>query len=168
MPVTESRVKNGLLKLEDTTGTFVDFACQATSVRIVPDVATADQLETVGGCLSSGSGANTADLEISAISDFLDAAGLVAWSWKHAGQDKKFEWTPNGASPAEKWTGSLNVAPPIPVGGEANTRLTESITWAITQLTLPTAMGGTDFIGVKPAAVQSAPPVEDVPAEDVA
>jgi hypothetical protein len=156
MPVNESRVKNALLKLEGAAGAFVDLACQATAVRIVPDVAAGDQLETVGGCMSSGSGGNTATLEVTAISDFLDPAGLVAWSWKHSGEERQFQWTPNGANPGETWTGSITVVP-IPVGGDANVRLTEQITWTVTQLTLPTSLGGTDFIGTKPATPVAGP-----------
>jgi hypothetical protein len=90
-------------------------------------------------------------LDITAIQDFLDEAGLVAFSWKNAGQEVPFEWIPNGAEATEKWVGKVTVNPPIPVGGDANTRLVDSVSWTITELTLPPALGGAVFIGA-PAA----------------
>jgi hypothetical protein len=154
--VNESRVKTGTLKLEGTGYTtavpvWVEFQCQATSVRIVPSETAGDSLETVGGCISSSPGSTEYTLEVTAISDFLEESGLVGYSWVNTGTEKRFEWVPNGASPTEKWTGSVKVSA-VPVGGEANTRLTESFTWTITQLHTPPALGDADVLGTTPTA----------------
>ena len=51
------------------------------------------------------------------------------------------------ATPANDWTGKVKVQA-IETGGEINKRLTSDLEWKITQLKLPTAMGGAYVIGV--------------------
>lgn len=167
--VADSRVRFGSLKLEDCAnpGTFLTFDCVPTAVAIVPgneENAGEDSIEvlcgsTTGG--SSGSENNTATLNITLISDFLEQ-GLVAYSWKCAGE-RKFEWVPNSRTikvpgqpdanaPAQVWEGTVQVQP-IEVGGEVNQRLTPSVSWNITSLMLPALYGGGQWLGPQVAGV---------------
>ena len=148
MPIVESRVKNGALLLAGEA-----FPSQPTNVRISPDTgggggSSDDDLEVLDGQISSGGGAAedfAANLALSAIQDWTNADGLVAFSWMNNGQEVAFVWKPN-ATAANDWSGKVKITP-IETGGDVNKRLISDVEWKITQLKLPTAMGGAYVIG---------------------
>lgn len=149
---TQSRVRRGILRLEDAAGggTFVDFSCVPTAVSIEPGSSEAgDTIEVLcGDQVTDASAAKTATLSITAIQDFTDSAGLQAYSWKHDGETVGFEWLANGESDATQslWRGTVLVNA-LTVGGEVGQRLDTSATWAIKSLQLPPAFGSSWYIG---------------------
>ena len=155
MAVTDSRVNRGSLKIADCAGTLQEYSCQPTSVAITPGTeegSSGDEVTVLCGDKVTGAGTaanKTAQLEITAISDFLDCDGFVANSWKCAGV-RAFEWTPNKEKdPTHVWKGTVTVQE-IPVGGEVNARLQPSITWDVETLFLPPCYGGTQWMGPLP------------------
>jgi hypothetical protein len=145
MAIVDSRVRRGSLKIADADGTMVDFSCQPTAVRIVPsaEAGGGETLEVLcGDTASDAAGAQRgATMEISAISDFENPSGLVAFSWSGDGATRKIEWNPTGNAD-DLWEGSV-VLRAIPVGGTVAERLVESITWTMESLKLPPRFGVT-------------------------
>ena len=130
MAVTESRVKTGTLTLDT-----VAFATQVTNIRITPGNSAEDPIEVLSGDTLGGGSSNEDVLNITAIQDFADAAGFVAFAWANRGTIVPFTWKPSAT--AAEWTGSVEVQA-IEVGGDVNTRLTSDAEWKITELTPPT------------------------------
>jgi hypothetical protein len=85
-----------------------------------------------------------ANLVITAIQDFTNAAGLVAKSWKDNGKTVPFEWQSTSQA-ADKWTGKV-VVQAVEVGGEVGQRITTPVSWTITELFLPPRLGATQVI----------------------
>lgn len=148
----QSRVRKGILRLEDTSGAeaFLDFSCVPTAVSIEPGSSEAgDSVEVLcGDQITDTSAAKSATLNLTAIQDFTDASGLQAYSWKNDGETVKFEWLPNGETDTTQslWRGTVLVNA-LTVGGEVGQRLDTSATWAIKSLQLPPAFGSTWYIG---------------------
>jgi hypothetical protein len=138
-------VRQGVLTIDGD-----DFSCQPTSVAIAPDNTaggTGTDLEVLCGekLTDAGDAASfAANLVITAIQDFTNAAGLVSTSWKKNATTVPFEWQPTAAA-ADKWTGKVTIAA-LEVGGEVGARLTTPATWGITELFLPARMGGAQVI----------------------
>jgi hypothetical protein len=173
MTIVDSRVRRGSLKIADADGTMVDFSCQPTAVRIVPSAETAggETLEVLcGDTASDAAGAQRgATMEISAISDFENPAGLVAMSWSADGATRRVEWNPTG-NPEDLWEGTV-VVRAIPVGGTVAERLVESVTWTMESLKLPPRFAYTDnggwwlgSGGVKPTGATAGTPGAFTPA----
>jgi hypothetical protein len=158
-----------VFKLADEHGVLQEFSCQSTAVAIRPgsqETGGEEPLEVLCGSEVGGSSATSdrsATLEITLVSDFLEA-GLVAQSWRAEG-DRAFEWTPNGApvkvpgqadanTPAQKWTGTVKVLP-IEVGGTVNERLTPSVSWDLTSLNLPALYGGGLWMGAAVSGIDA-------------
>ena len=151
MPITESRIKNGSLLLATE-----EYGTQPSNIRIVPETEDSgkdnDDIEVLVGLISSGGGAAedlTATLQMTAIQDFTNPDGLISFSWQNNGAEVAFVWKPNATS-ANDWAGKIKVKA-IETGGDVNKRLTVDVEWKITQLKLPTAMGGAYVIGTAEA-----------------
>ena len=146
MAVTESRLKSGVLTLKTTGGSASTYqaACQSTNVRIVPGVENdnEDSVEVLcGDTITGASSSKPADvLAVTAIQDFTDPAGFIAFTWAHRGETVEFTWKPNGTA-AQTWAGTLTIDKPYEVGGEVNARLTADIEWPIVSLVPPTGFG---------------------------
>jgi hypothetical protein len=144
MAVVDSRVRKGSL----TIGGEV-FSCQPTNVNIAPDHSgtTEDPVEVLCGdtIVDSGGQTLTAELSITAIQDFTDAAGFVGYSWSNDGTEQDFTWQPTDQA-ADAWSGKLTVQAVI-IGGDVSARLTSEATWPITELIMPTKLGGKTVIG---------------------
>lgn len=145
MPVTDSRVRQGVLTIDG-----IDHSCQPTAVSIQPDntaAGGATELELLCGdkLTEAGDSASfSANLTITAVQDFTNAAGLVAQSWKSNGATVDFSWQAT-ASSADTWTGKVVVAA-LEVGGDVGARLTTPVSWTITELFLPARLGGQQVI----------------------
>jgi hypothetical protein len=123
MPVTESKLRTGVLTIGGT-----DYAAQATSVQVRPaHDTTGDPLELLDGSVLPASTTRTDTLVITAVQDFTDPAGLLAYTWAHDLQAVPFTWSPRGAT-GESFTGTVEVRA-LPVGGEVNRRLTADAEW---------------------------------------
>jgi hypothetical protein len=146
MAAVDSRVRKGSLSIDGDV-----FSCQPTAVSIVPEQPEGDDdtVEVLCGDILSGSGEGggglTAMLNITAIQDFTNTAGLIAKSWESNGLTVPFLWNPT-ATPADEWSGDVKVAA-LTVGGEVGVRLDTEAEWTITKLTLPTTLGGATVIG---------------------
>jgi hypothetical protein len=172
MAIVDSRVRRGSLKLEgDTAGTWVDFSCQPTAVKITPgaEAGNAETIEVLcGDTATDAAGATrTASMELTAIQDWENADGLVAYSFLHDGESRKFQFTPTSDT-ADMWEGTVLVRA-IAVGGTVAERLAESVTWEIQSLKLPSRFGATDqwFIGsgaVQPTGATAGTPGAFTPA----
>lgn len=126
-PVTESKIKEGVLTLGDPA---VDFSCQPTNVRIEPTYAEdGDRAEVLCGTVLSPDTTRTDTLAMSAIQDFEDAAGLVNYSWEHDLEKVPFTWQPTGAT-GPTYSGTVEVRA-LTVGGDVNKRLSSDATWTI-------------------------------------
>lgn len=145
MAIVESRVKNGSLVIGGRV-----FSCVPTAVSVVPGSeggGGGDSLEVLCGDVLTAGGSSeslTAELSITALQDFTDPNGLVAYSWLNQGE-QTFEWIPNGADPTNKWVGKV-VVTPIETGGEVNTRLTSDVSWTITALQTPASWGTPTYV----------------------
>jgi len=142
--VVDSRVRKGSL----TIGGEV-FSCQPTNVNIAPDHSgtTEDPVEVLCGDTISDTGSQTltATLNITAIQDFTNADGFVGYAWAQDGTEQDFTWEPT-EDPTDAWSGKTTVQA-VTMGGDVATRLTSEAAWPITELIMPTKLGGKTVIG---------------------
>lgn len=145
MTVVESRVRQGVLTIDG-----VDHSCQPTAVSIQPantEGTTGNELEVLCGdkLTDAGeAGGFDANLVFTAIQDFTNTAGLIAQSWMKNGETLDFIWQSTNNT-TDSWRGKVQVQA-LEVGGEVGARLTNQATWKITELFLPTRLGGTQVI----------------------
>lgn len=126
MPITDSRNKTGTLTLD-----ALPFATQATAVSLVPSTdEEGDAVETLSGDTISPDDVTTWTLNITAIQDFEDAAGLLEFLRANAGEEVPFNWKPTAAA-IPNWTGTVKVRPTV-IGGNVNERLTSEIVLPVT------------------------------------
>lgn len=148
MTVVDSRVKKGSLTLGG-----VSYSCQPTNVTIAPDHEgnTEDTVEVLcGDTLVDGAGTTLiANLTMTAIQDWSNADGLVAFSWMSDNVETAFDWTPT-EDDQDKWTGKV-VPQALTVGGDVGARITSDAEWKITSLTTPPRLGGKTVIGATTA-----------------
>jgi hypothetical protein len=127
MAVIESKLKSGSLLLGTSPG--VEYACQQTNVRIVPEHnEEGDEVETLCGDVLTPSTTTSWTLQGTAIQDW-DAAGgvsFIQYSWENDGDTVDFSWTPNAG--ATTITGQVTVRA-LELGGDVNTRITSDFTW---------------------------------------
>lgn len=131
--IREDKLKNGTL----TLGSF-DFATQAQNVSIAPaHKEDGDPLETLSGDQLTPDTVRSNMLKITAIQDFSDPAGFVAYSWDNDLDTVAFVWKPQGAT-GPTYSGNVQVRA-VEVGGEVNKRLTTEAEWPCEGPVLPTA-----------------------------
>ena len=130
MPIIDSRVKKGSLKLGATGLGQKDFSCQPTAITIEPSYNTdGDPLEVLCGDTILPSTTRTDALKFTAIQDFDDPQGLVAYSWNNDMEPVPFEWKPSGAT-GPTYTGTVEVRA-LTVGGDIAKRITTDAEWTI-------------------------------------
>lgn len=128
MPITESKIKNGLLTLTIGAGTPQEFGTQATNVRIEPSYdEEGDSVEVVSGDTLSPETVESHELVITAIQDFADPAGFMAYLWANSLEEAAFVWDTGPAGAGVRFTGNVQLRKP-PTGGDVNTRLTTEFT----------------------------------------
>lgn len=128
MPIVSSRVKEGQLTFGGATP-VADFSCQPSNIRLTPTTDTEDPLETLCGDSIAGTGKTTWQMQGSAVQDFDDVDGFVAFCFDNNGDTVPFTWKPNATSPTT-WTGNL-IVQAVEIGGDVNTRLTTDFTFDI-------------------------------------
>jgi hypothetical protein len=134
--IHESKLKQGKLLLGTAPG--VEYACQATNVRVVPSFnEEGESVETLCGDTLAPSTTTSWALQGTHIQDW-DAPGgmsIVQYSWINNLQTVPFTWNPNAGTTAI--TGNVQVRA-LEMGGDVNTRITSDFDWPITGQPTPT------------------------------
>jgi len=145
MTITESRLKEGVLKL-GTAPDELDISCQITNARITASYSDdGDAVETLcGDKLAAGEKADGYTLAGTFIQDWTATADSIIWYlWDHNLEEVAFTYTPNPAG--DSLTGMLRLKLPAEfLGGDVGVRITSDFEWTIT--TEPTRVpptGGT-------------------------
>jgi hypothetical protein len=132
--ITESKLKTGTLTLGTSPG--VDFACQATNVRLTPSVKeTGDEVETLCGDMIGADSKTSWTLKGTSIQDFDDADGFVQYCFDNDLEEVAFEWKPSATSGT--YSGTVEIRA-VEIGGEINKRLSTDWEWKITGTGVPT------------------------------
>lgn len=128
MAYTDSRMK-GSLKLGTAPGT--EFAFQMTACRLEPAV-TEDSpaITMIDESEVAASNRTDCNLVFTAVQDFENASGLIAYSWTNDQTEVDFVFEPN-TTDGTTYAGSLTVSA-ITVGGDAKVRNTSDATWPVT------------------------------------
>ena len=131
MPIQEDKLKNGTLTLDG-----VEFAAQASTVEVEPTHdEDGDPLETLDGSQLAPDVTRGNTLKITAVQDFTDVAGFVAFTWDNDLATVPFVWKPNVAGPT--YSGNVEVRA-VKVGGEVNKRITTEAEWTCEGPVVPT------------------------------
>lgn len=153
MAINESRLKTGTLTLGGTGGTGgVEFACQATNVRITPSHdESGDEVETLCGDKLPADVKTSWSLAGTSIQDFDSPEGFVQFSVENNLDTVEFTWEPNANGMSV--TGSVSVRA-VEIGGDVNVRLTTEFEWPLVgdpaftwPPTTPLDTGGTGTTG---------------------
>lgn len=124
MPITESRLKTGTLTLGG-----VSFATQATNVRLVPSTdEDGDALEVLSGDEILPDDVTSWALAMTAVQDFDEPDGLIAYSITNAGDVVAGVWAPNATGVSYAFNVKVR---PLEIGGDVNARLTTEAEWPI-------------------------------------
>jgi len=107
-------------------GSLMDFSAQVTACRVVPSVDTADSLPTLDGGTLAGEDTESFSLTATVIQD-VSAAGIIDWSWDHAGEEVPFEFIP---TTGRIIAGTVKVRR-IEIGGDVQQKNTSDIEWPI-------------------------------------
>lgn len=135
MTITDSRLKAGTLTL-DEAGSPVSFASQATNVRLVPKTdEDGDELEVLSGDTIEPDDVTSWTLNITAVQDFDDAAGFVAYCLANAGTVVAFTWAPNATGVSYEGTCKIR---PVEIGGDVNARNTTGAEFPVIGSPTPT------------------------------
>lgn len=133
MTILDHRLKTGLLTIDAT-----EFATQATNVNLDPSTsADGDTLEVLSGDTIEPDEETDWTLNITAVQDFSDAAGFVAFALSRAGDVVAFTWRPGDVADSVSYAGTVKVRP-VPIGGDVNSRLTTSAAWPMIGAPTPT------------------------------
>jgi hypothetical protein len=111
---TFTRLGPGTLHFGDT-GDGMDFAARTTKTSIAPDIKDEDPVPLLNGDDYVAEGDVTGSVSGEFYQD-LDMAGLVAWTWQHAGEVMTFEFIPSTAGKI-KATGQCKIKP-VTLGGD--------------------------------------------------
>jgi hypothetical protein len=129
MPVIASKLKSGKLTLGETA-TKIEAACQTTSVKLVPNYDTEQGVETLCGDREPDAVIERWELQLTAVQDWSDPAGLSEWLFEHAGQTVPYSWQPAANGPT--FSGTCQVYA-IEIGGEVGARLSSDATFPCMQ-----------------------------------
>ncbi len=124
MPLTDSRLGPGTLKLDTTN----DFSAQAAAVRLTldrDDIARVVGTPTLETPEPSPLTTIAWALNLDAIQDFEDAAGLVNYLMDNALSEVPFEWVPATAD-GTAYSGVVQIVP-IEVGGDVAVQVVTSV-----------------------------------------
>lgn len=152
--ITESKLKVGKLTLGGT-GTpvvgGVEFACQATNIRIAPTFnEEGDEVETLCGDKLSPDTKTTWNLQGTSIQDFDNPAGFVQYTWENNLAKTPFSWQPNENATIVSGTVEIRA---VEMGGDVNARLTTDFDWPLQgdpTVVWPVANGATTAEGGEP------------------
>ena len=118
--MSDSRQGPGTLKLDTH-----EFAAQAAAVRLTPDVSSEDGTPTLAVPEPAPDTTIAWALNIDAIQDWEDAAGLVNYLMDNALDEVDFEWTPL-TSDGTKYLGTVQIVP-MEIGGDVAVQVVTSV-----------------------------------------
>lgn len=119
MPLTDSRQGPGTLTID-----AVDFSYQAAAVRLTPDVSSEDGTPTLAVPKPAPDTAVAWALNLDAIQDFDDPAGLVNHLMDNALSEAPFVWTP--ITGGAVYSGVVQLVP-MEVGGDVAVQVVTSV-----------------------------------------
>jgi len=120
MPAADSRLGPGTLKLEAN-----EFNTQAAAVRLTPSVDSADGTPTLAVPDPAPESSVSWALNIDAIQDFTEPAGLVNYLMDNALSEVAFEWVPL-TSDGVMYAGTVQIVP-IEIGGDVAVQVVTSV-----------------------------------------
>jgi hypothetical protein len=120
MPAADSRLGPGTLTLE----TF-EFNTQASAVRLTPSVESEDGTPTLAVPEPAPESTITWALNIDAIQDFTEPAGLVNYLMDNALAEVPFVWTPL-TSDGTVYEGTVQIVP-MEIGGDVAVQVVTSV-----------------------------------------
>lgn len=123
MPTTDSRQGPGTLTFGTTTP--VSFEAQAAVVKLTPTVNSEDGTPTLETPEPAPLTTIAWALNLDAIQDWEDPAGIVNWLFDNALSEQTFEWVPRAAA-APSFSGTVQVVP-IEVGGDVGVQVVTSV-----------------------------------------
>jgi hypothetical protein len=134
--IVESRVKSGTFTLGGTGGTGgTAFSCQPTNIRVTPAYADdGDAVETLCGDTIPAGKKESWVVAGTAIQDFDDPEGFLAYCFENRMLTVPFEWEPN-ITGAPKWSGNVVVVA-LEEGGDVNTRITTDFEFDVSGIPL--------------------------------
>jgi len=123
--IVDSRLGPGTLKLGTAPTPMTDFSTQASAVRLTPSTNSEDGTPTLA--VPKPEPLTTVDwaLNIDAIQDFEEPAGLVNYLMDNALATQDFEWIPATAD-GTKFAGKVQIIP-IEVGGDVAVQIVTSV-----------------------------------------
>lgn len=128
MPAKVHKLGPGTITIGET-GTELDFSCQVTAAHVDTEVDEGDSVTVLCGDEVPGARTYSHSFAGTLLQD-LDAAGIVAYSWEHAGEQVPFTFTPV-TDLAATVEGTL-ILDPLSIGGdEAGQNMTSDYEWAI-------------------------------------
>lgn len=120
MPFADSRLGPGTLML----GT-AEFNTQVSAARLTPSVDSSDGTPTLAVPAPAPETKISWALNIDAIQDFTEAAGLVNYLMDNALDEVAFTWTPSTAD-ATSYAGTVQIVP-IEIGGDVAVQVVTSV-----------------------------------------
>ena len=124
MPFADSRLGPGTLTF-DPGATPHDFSTQAAAVRLTPSSESEDGTPTLAAPDPAPLTTISWALNIDAIQDFEEPAGLVNYLMDNALTEVPFEWTPL-TSDGTKYAGTVQIIP-IEIGGDVAVQVVTSV-----------------------------------------
>ena len=121
MPLTDSRLGPGTLTFDTTH----DFTAQAAAVRLTPSVDTSDGTPTLETPEPAPLSTISWALNLDAIQDFEDPAGVVNYLMDNALDEVPFEWVPATAD-GTAYSGTVQILP-IEIGGDVAVQVVTSV-----------------------------------------
>jgi hypothetical protein len=129
MPAKTVKLGPGTLSIGET-GTLVDFTCQITGAVVEWSVDVGDDTPVLCGETVPGERTYSSTLSGTLYQDLGDAAGIVAYSWAHKGEEVPFTFVPSTAA-ADEVSGTV-IVDPLSVGGDtAGENMTSDFEWTI-------------------------------------
>ncbi|MFE4078209.1 hypothetical protein [Paenarthrobacter sp. YIM B13468] len=108
---------------------LTNFSSQLTSIKLVTSSDTSDPVPVLSGETVAGEFSETQTLEGTMFQD-LGTASKMLWLYDNAGETHVFEFIPSTAA-GKKFTGSLVVASPAEIGGDAKSKPTTDISFQV-------------------------------------
>lgn len=137
MPIKESRLMSGTLKLGPTGAGQMDVSCQVTNVRITTAYSDdGDSVTTLcGDTKPPPRKLDGHKLEGTIVQDFDFAeadGGVIDYLWNKNLAVVAYEYVPNDPLTGPTLTGTLMVEiPPETYGGDVNKRITSDFVWSL-------------------------------------
>jgi hypothetical protein len=120
MPFADSRQGVGTLKLA-----LNEFNTQASAVRLTPSIDSEDGTPTLAVPEPAPNSSVSWALNIDAIQDFEEPAGIVNYLMDNALSEVAFEWVPNTAGGTE-YSGTVQIVP-MEIGGDVAVQVVTSV-----------------------------------------